>query len=164
MERVNNGYSILELLTPIWSSPLNWTGEPFSYNLGMIKLFSALSVVCLLASTSAIDVRVTCEACRISCSSANCFRIRGDGYDNQVCQSGNPCQIGEDYTVSVEKCHNNFYGDDCNRGFCYYPSNKAECASSIMGIDSCEDPSWYNVGCGNCQDTDNCNQCRRIQT
>lgn len=130
----------------------------------MLKLFSALCLASLLALSLSIDVRVTCEACSISCSSANCYRVRGDGYDNQVCRANNPCQIGEDYTVSVERCDNNFYGNDCGRGFCYYPSNKAECASSIMGINTCQTPSWYNVDCGNCDTVTNCNRCRRTQT
>lgn len=47
------------------------------------------------------DVRVTCQACSISCPSANCYRLQSDGLDHQVCRGSDSCDVNTNYTVTI---------------------------------------------------------------
>ena len=65
--------------------------------------------------------------------------------------------------MNVDRCDSNFYGSDCDRGYCYYPQSRSGCASSILGQETCDDPFWFFAGCRDCQETD-CQKCRGIET
>lgn len=89
--------------------------------------------------------------------------IAGHGYQRQECSNMNSCDVSLNETVEVNRCDSNFYGSDCESGYCFYPKQRSACASSLLGQDTCKDPFWFFAGCQECQETE-CTQCRRIET
>lgn len=106
--------------------------------------------------------KLSCQACTISCRFAQCYRIVGDGYDQQVCGDAD-CSIAKEFPITFGNCSYDLYGDACPTGVCLALPSTNECASTYFPQLSCTSGGYnYEISYSECNHTlmGNCFSCR----
>lgn len=107
---------------------------------------------------------VTCVACSISCRYSNCYRITGNGYDEQVCGT-NDCTMTKALTPTFGNCTYDLYGNNCPTAVCLYMPVSKGCASTYFPSQTCTNTAYnYEISCGACNSNtvspSTCGNCR----
>ena len=96
-------------------------------------LLSCILMILALVSVNATSWTGTlsCQACTISCRFSQCYRMVGDGYDQQIC-GDSECGMNKAFPVTFQNCSYDLYGGSCSTGVCLTLGSTNECASTYF--------------------------------
>lgn len=118
------------------------------------------------SSSNSFIVQLTCEPCTISCTSSNCYRINGGGYNKQVCTADYSCPTSFATNVTITKCQTAENGLPCDTKLCYAGAQGKGCVADFSQAISysCSTPYYFQFECGTCQSTPCSGKCLRFTT
>jgi hypothetical protein len=95
----------------------------------MVSKIMILFLILIAISNSAnLTVTVTCVTCTVTCGFTNCFRVKGNGLDTQVCSAATTCNTSSSYNFIIGKSTTDMVGTACPSGLVVYlPSPMAVC-------------------------------------